>query len=271
MRSKRAHAKRGVNLSPVLAVGTALGILWLVGSAVQQTDSLLPVTLITAGLAFGAYTYLTAPQKSLQQKLSTVLTQHIDALTTRRAQLVHRDAYGNQQMKHWNAEIDHFLNSVLLPTLSSREAGALSRRKADLAFYIEQEVVRYALSNPPMQEFSDAMSPSQYEVYCAEELKRYGWNAAVTKGSRDQGVDVVATKLGIRIVLQCKLYSQPVGNKAVQEVVAARNFVRARFGIVVSNNSYTTPAHTLAAANGVYLIHHRELAGLESLLRKSTF
>jgi restriction system protein len=75
----------------------------------------------------------------------------------------------------------------------------------------------------------------------------------------------------MRVVLQCKLYSQPVGNKAVQEVVAARNFERARFGVVVSNNSYTTPAQTLASANGVHLIHHRELAGLENLLRNSTY
>ena len=174
-------------------------------------------------------------------------------------------------MKRWHAEIDHFFNSVLLPTLSSREANALARHKTSLATHIEWEVTRHAIGNPPMQAFSEAMSPYQYEVFCAEELKRHGWEASVTKGSRDQGVDVVASKSGMRVVLQCKLYSQPVGNKAVQEVVAARNFERARFGIVVSNNSYTTPAQTLASANGVYLIHHRELAGLESLLRNSTY
>jgi restriction system protein len=271
MRSKRARAKRGVNLAPVLAAGIALGSLWLIGSAIQQSDSLLPVLIVTAGLAFGAYAYLTAPLKSLQQKLSAVLAQHLDALTTKRAQLVHRDAYGNPQLKRWHGEIEHFLNSVLMPKLSSREVSALLKNGASLVAQIEQEVARHAANNPPMQAFSETMSPSQYEAFCAEELKRHGWDAAVTKGSRDQGVDVVASKSGMRVVLQCKLYSQPVGNKAVQEVVAARNFERARFGVVVSNNSYTTPAQTLASANGVHLIHHRELAGLENLLRNSTY
>jgi len=249
----------------------ALGALWLVGNAIQQTDSMLPVLIVGAGLAFGAYAYLKAPEKSMRQKLSVALVQHLDALTTKRAQLVHRDAYGNQQMKRWNAEISHFLSSVLLPQLSSREANALSRHGENLVAHIEQEVARHALSNPPLQEFSETMSPSQYEAFCAEELKRHGWDAAVTKGSRDQGVDVVASKAGMRVVIQCKLYSQPVGNKAVQEVVAARNFERARFAVVVSNNSYTTPAQTLASANGVYLMHHRELAGLENLLSNSTY
>ena len=247
----------------------AVGALWLIGNAIQQTDSLLPVLIIVGGLGFGAYVYLTAPRKSLQQKLSAVLAQHMDALVTRRAQLVHRDAYGNQQTKRWDAEIEHFLNSVLLPQLSSREASALSNHESSLAAHIEAEVAQHASNNPPLREFSETMSPSQYEVYCAEELKRHGWDASVTKGSRDQGVDVIADKSGIRVVLQCKLYSQPVGNKAVQEVVAARNYERANFGIVVSNNSYTAPARALASVNGVHLLHHRELGGLENLLRSS--
>jgi HJR/Mrr/RecB family endonuclease len=271
MPSKRSRAKQSVNIGPILTVGVALGGLWLIGSTIQQTDSLPIVLIVAGGLAFGAYAYCTAPQKSLRQKLASVLAQHMDALATRRAQLVHRDAYGNLQMKRWHGEIEHFLNSVLLPTLSSREASALSRSVATVAAHVEQEVARYALNNPPMQAFSETMTPAQYEVYCAEELKRHGWDASVTKGSRDQGVDVVASKSGMRVVLQCKLYSQPVGNKAVQEVVAARNFERVRFGVVVSNNSYTGPAQTLASANGVYLLHHRELAGLENLLRNSTY
>jgi len=70
-----------------------------------------------------------------------------------------------------------------------------------------------AQSMPVLRTFSENMSPSDFEVFCAEELSRSGWAARVTTQSRDQGVDVVAEKAGIRVVLQCKLYSNPVGNK----------------------------------------------------------
>ena len=51
------------------------------------------------------------------------------------------------------------------------------------------------------------------------------------------------------VVLQCKLYARPVGNKAVQEVAAARTFYDAGFAAVVSNADYTEAARRLARRN----------------------
>jgi restriction system protein len=53
-------------------------------------------------------------------------------------------------------------------------------------------------------------------------------------------------KNNVRVVLQCKLYGGPVGNKAVQEAAAGRAHERADFGIVVTNNRYTSAAEQLA-------------------------
>jgi HJR/Mrr/RecB family endonuclease len=83
-------------------------------------------------------------------------------------------------------------------------------------------------------------------------------------------VDVVAEKGGRRIVIQCKLYSQPVGNSAVQEVAAARAHERADYAAVVSNNTYTPAAKQLAASNGVLLLHHSDLQALDHLLPDRT-
>jgi restriction system protein len=84
--------------------------------------------------------------------------------------------------------------------------------------------------------------------------------------SRDQGVDVVAEKDGCRVVLQCKLYARPVGNKAVQETAAGRAYEQADYGAVVTNHKYTLAAEQLAATNGVLLLHYRDLPDLENLL-----
>jgi HJR/Mrr/RecB family endonuclease len=120
--------------------------------------------------------------------------------------------------------------------------------------------------NRAIQAFSESMSPTEFEAFCAEELRRVGWNSRVTRQSRDQGVDVVAEKGNVRVVLQCKLYSRPVGNKAVQEAAAAKAHEQAHHGVVVTNNRYTSDAEQLANTNGILLLHFSDLRNLDSLL-----
>jgi Restriction endonuclease len=122
------------------------------------------------------------------------------------------------------------------------------------------------LNQPPFQTFSDEMKPAEFEAFCAEELRRAGWDARVTMQSRDQGVDVVAEKNHVRVVIQCKLYARPVGNKSVQEAAAGKAHEQADYGIVVTNNRYTLAAEQLAATNGVLLLHYRDLQNLEGIL-----
>ncbi len=101
--------------------------------------------------------------------------------------------------------------------------------------------------------------PYDYEAGVAKELESLGWTARATSGSGDQGVDVIATKQGIKLVIQCKLYSQPVGNSAVQEIHAAKGFERADIAAVVTNTSFTKSAKQLATALNVHLLHHDQL------------
>ena len=54
------------------------------------------------------------------------------------------------------------------------------------------------------------MSRLMYEQLVADVLSREGWDTRVTKGSGDQGIDVIAQKGATKLVLQCKLYSHPV-------------------------------------------------------------
>jgi restriction system protein len=70
----------------------------------------------------------------------------------------------------------------------------------------------------------------------------------------------------VSVVLQCKLWNQPVGNKAVQEIVAAKKLYSASAAFVVSNQPFTIPAKILAAANQVHLLHHNDLASIDSFL-----
>ena len=104
------------------------------------------------------------------------------------------------------------------------------------------------------------MDPIEFERRCAEAMRLAGWTARTTKGSGDQGVDVLAERDGVRVVLQCKRYSNSVGNKAVQEAFAAKTFAKAQHAAVVTNSKFTSSARTLAASTEVLLLHFTDLA-----------
>jgi len=116
--------------------------------------------------------------------------------------------------------------------------------------------------------FHEDMSPEEFEHYCAAVLRESNWNARVTKLSGDQGVDIVADKRGTRIVVQCKKHSKPIGNRAVQEVVAGIAHQDAKRGVVVATSEYTPSAVKLAASNQVLLLHHSQLPKIDRLLRQ---
>ncbi len=108
---------------------------------------------------------------------------------------------------------------------------------------------------------------AEYEAYCAALLEDAGWRVRITDPGPDQGLDLVAERSGLRVAIQCKHYTKPVGVSAVQEIVAARALVgpQARAAVVASRG-FTRSAESLAQANRVALVHHRQLAGLEAHL-----
>jgi restriction system protein len=116
--------------------------------------------------------------------------------------------------------------------------------------------------------YREDMSPEEFEHYCAAVLRERKWKARVTRASGDQGVDIVANKRGMRIVVQCKKYSKPVGNRAVQEIVAAIAHEDAQRGVVVATSDYTPAAASLAASNQVLLLHHEDLRRIDRLLAR---
>lgn len=106
----------------------------------------------------------------------------------------------------------------------------------------------------------DNMDGHEFENFCATLLKQNGFkNVSVTKGSGDQGIDVLATKDGIKYGIQCKCYSSEVGNKAVQEAFSGKTFYNRHVGVVLTNNYFTASAKELAEKNGIILWDRKQL------------
>jgi HJR/Mrr/RecB family endonuclease len=122
-------------------------------------------------------------------------------------------------------------------------------------------------AHPPAAPINiDKLSPLEYEEYCAVLLRGAGWRANTTP-RQDQGADVLAVLRGTKAVVQCKMYKNPVGNRAVQEAIAGRAFYKTHLAVVVSTAPYTRSARELAASTQVLLLHHDQLHRLEKLAR----
>ncbi|MFM2293956.1 MAG: hypothetical protein RLZZ350_369 [Verrucomicrobiota bacterium] len=187
--------------------------------------------------------------------------RHAKTLYFKRRALMTKDDYGKSNVRAWNEEVDYFINNVVPQNIRAK-----SVIEHKLAKKIVLDVIRqYALTTNKITELPK--DPFEFERLCADILSKEGWKTTTTKKTGDQGIDVVAEKSGRSVILQCKLYLQPVGNKAVQEAFSGMKFIGASAAIVVSNAGFTKSAKQLAASLGVHLIHHSELSGLQSILR----
>lgn len=99
----------------------------------------------------------------------------------------------------------------------------------------------------------DLMDGHEFEHLLAMLFSRMGYKTTVTKGSGDQGIDVIAEKFGKKIGIQAKCYSSAVTNSAIQEVVAGIKHYNLDKAMVVTNNYYTNSAKELAITNNVIL------------------
>ena len=87
------------------------------------------------------------------------------------------------------------------------------------------------------------LSGEEFEDYCASLLKENGYiNVETTKASGDHGIDIFAEKDFISYAIQCKYYSSPVGNSAVQEAFSGKGFYQKDIAVVMTNNSFTPQA-----------------------------
>ena len=101
----------------------------------------------------------------------------------------------------------------------------------------------------------------EFEAYVALVLKDNGFkHVALTKGSGDQGVDILAERNSRTYAIQCKNYAGAVGNFAVQEAYAGAQFYGCEVAAVICPGEFTRGAKELAGSTGVLLWDGKKLS-----------
>lgn len=100
----------------------------------------------------------------------------------------------------------------------------------------------------------DIMDGHQFEHFCADLLRQNGFtNVEVTQASGDYGIDVLAEKEGVTYAIQCKCYSDNVGNHAVQEAHSGAAYYGRMVPVVMTNRYFTRAAKETASQIHVLL------------------
>lgn len=149
-------------------------------------------------------------------RIHDIIRPHVRALATRHKQLVKADHYGVIDGKPWSREVEKFWQTVVIPQITPEQFKYFNHKSnAEItAFSIIYDHIRPVLAKAPI---FDDVDPVAYEHFCADLLKSIGWNARVTKASGDQGADIIAQLDDILVVIQCKLYSRPVGTRVFKK------------------------------------------------------
>jgi len=115
----------------------------------------------------------------------------------------------------------------------------------------------------------DDMNGWEFEEYIAKLLIRNGFiHVEITRGSKDQGVDILAQKDGVSYAIQCKHYEAKVPNKAVQEAYAGARFYGCDVPVVLTNSYFFPSAYELGDEVGVELWDREELKRMIRIARR---
>jgi restriction system protein len=197
---------------------------------------------------------------SIIKKSNRIIDQNIEKLAVQRSKTVLTDPYGMENKKTWiEKEIPYFIEAHILPKLSTQENYRVDFELIEkISKIIDNKAKRKEKKLKHFLKFSNSFTGVEFEIFCKKKLESEGWKVSETKLSGDQGIDLIISRDNRNIGIQCKKYSKPVGNSAVQEVTAGIAFYHLSEGIVITNNTYTKSAIVLAKSNNIKLLHYTE-------------
>lgn len=196
-----------------------------------------------------------------RMKLKPLIREHFWVLKRKIENAEEKNEYG-QIVKDKTDEIwCDFLRNFDFNSDFSTDEGNYIYRYALMAYYTIDHSDEFLEFNP-----KDIPSDGvEFEHWVAQSLRKFDWDASVTTASGDQGVDIIAQKDGLRVGIQCKLYNGSVGNKAVQEIIAAKSFYNFHKSAVLSNASFTKSAKELALVSNVSLLSHFDIPNFDKI------
>jgi restriction system protein len=191
-----------------------------------------------------------------RQRLIDSIDRYRSPLTRNLERAVRKNDYGLLISDTTKDALQEFFASIYL------DVEAISFDDAAEIVFEQLEFRRNELLESRFDPTNLPFDGGAFEKWVADALTGFGWEAKLTKGGGDQGIDVIAERHGRKLGLQCKLYSSPIGNKAVQEAHAGKVYYGLDAAAVLTNTSFTASAKELASVTGIWLLSHHDIPAL---------
>ena len=225
----------------------------------HHQEAILIVSVALIFLSIFLYRYwVEKRKKTINEKFNEIVVQN-EQYFEKFKLIAHRksvsyDEYGDQQ---FNEDLFSKELNILVDKLYP-----IGREHA---LEIRQRLIQYAIDfyNNSKGSFDSASTENltgiDFEIKLAQLFEQAGYIVTLTKKTGDQGADLIMKMNEKKIAVQAKYYTGAVGNKAVQEVIAAVGFYNANEGWVVTNSDFTKSAKELAIRHNITLINGNEL------------
>lgn len=132
------------------------------------------------------------------------------------------------------------------PVVSWKPCTPVAKHDLVSVAHADARLIRHLQANP---ELLRSIHWRMFEEVVAEMLAKEGWDVQLTRSSKDDGVDIFASKphtFGTTLaVVDCKRYAKPLGVGLVRVVAGLREQHRADLGVLVTTSRFTGPARDL--------------------------
>ena len=234
-----------------------LAMLWYVKDYGVDYTVLAVGSILLAGLF---YWYRVKGGKGpSEDEIKKAVAPHIEVLARKYRKCLVKDEYGFDSDTGFDRELDYFIGKAF-PKIDEAHVPAL---KKSVTAMVKEYLAGHDVAS---DDYSAVATGADFEKYGYDALTAAGFTVSLLAKSGDQGVDLLVTlKNGKKVAVQCKFYSKPVGNKAVQEVISGKGFYECDHAAVFSNQTYTKSAQVLASSSDVSLFS--DVASLIKYLR----
>lgn len=137
---------------------------------------------------------------------------------------------------------------------ASNEVKVLESSVKEQTEYLDSQLVEFEQLKKNYAEYWLSMNGWQFEKEVAKLYQAHGYDAVVTKGSDDGGIDIFLTKNGERLGVQCKNYRKPAAQVVVRELAGAMMHEQLDGGIVIASSGYTKRAKEFAENKPIKLL-----------------
>jgi Holliday junction resolvasome RuvABC ATP-dependent DNA helicase subunit len=110
-----------------------------------------------------------------------------------------------------------------------------------------------------LQDALIAMDGREFEHWAASMFRREGYSVHITDASGDHGIDLILSRDGRTSAVQCKRWTDPVGEPVLRDFYGAIVSAGISSGIVVTTSEFTASAKSFAQGKPIRLIEMDEL------------